>query len=192
MIVQRKYFNQITKLWMAVRRIEVQYRHYLKNIRFGVHDQSLDHMNINILTVFGHNDGNNTIIDLNKILNKQLQTYLHYVSELQSIEHDKVFVLPSSWEVIVSQIRIESLGDKIGRFTLIMDNDYIINKQFNSKNACLFVKLPMCVIASRIIKTEYPCRVSIIYVKIMWRSFELIMENYNSFKDYGQILLNST
>lgn len=157
--VNKKYFNQITKLEMAARKIQFCYRFYLKITSFDyIHDDSID-LTKYIIT---HPASSIRYVDFNKIKNgifnkaenymmKMSQTVLHYKKGNGGLVH----IIPIIMSTL-RQVRIRAMGDIIGKVSIIFGQQTIVDKVINKKEIRFYINAPLPCFSCREIHTEHP------------------------------------
>jgi hypothetical protein len=165
--VHRKYFNQITRVWMAVRKIQFHYRHHLKNIRIE-HDYQGDNLTFEDLEYVFKKNMSIRALDMNKIKNKTLNKLSHYRMKIQHTPPNDEFVnyiIPILGSVL-RQLRIVAHGDRIGEIKIEQGTHEIVHKTINKKEICLYLNMPIAVFARRNMEIENPCDVYGIYCNV--------------------------
>lgn len=162
--VHRKYFNQITKVWMAVRKIQLHYRHYLKNIRIGYIDSN-DNLTSEDLQYAFIRDVSIPTLDMNRIKNRTLNKITHHQMEISPIGLSRQYIIPILGSVL-RQLRIIADGDRIGEIKIEQGSHKIVHKTINKKEICLYLNIPMAVFAQRDMQIENPCDVYGIYCNV--------------------------
>jgi len=158
MIVQRKYFNQITSVWMAVRRIEVQYRHYLKGY---VRDRKPRDLTKYINTTCGIK-----MLNLNKLNNRVLNLSGNCTLFFDSTDKKQTTFSIPIFSCILRRVHIMAHGDKIGKLTIAFGSQKIIDKIIDEKTKCLYLNAYLPSNMIKTIKAEFPIVIASLYCDI--------------------------
>lgn len=183
--VHRKYFNQITKIWMAARKIQLQYRHHLRGFRIG-HDYVGGNLTSENLEYAFTKNMSIRALDMNKIKNKTLNKISHYRMKIQHIPPTDEFVnyiIPILGPVL-RQLRIVAHGDRIGEIKIEQGTHEIVHRTINKKEICLYLNMPIAAFARRYIRIENPCDVYGIYCNV---DSNVIDHNLILYSGYFQI-----
>jgi len=154
MIVQRKYFNQITKYEMAARKIQCRYRFYLKNIRVNGRIDRLDSIDLTkyIITRPGYIQ----CINFNKIKNGAFNKVENYTMEFAQIDNGSLIHIIPILTSTLRQIKICAIGNIIGKVIINFGGQTIVDKIINKKEACFYINAPLPCFSLREINTEHP------------------------------------
>lgn len=162
--VHRKYFNQIVRVELAARRIQFQYKIYLKNIRL----QSIrDDDTINLMPFVSNvNIAGMQVLDFNKIPNSIFNKVENYKMGFAQINNGSLMHIIPILASVLRQIRISAVGDIIGKVIITFGQQTIVDKFINKKEICFYINAPLPCFSFREIHTEHPTSVHGIFCDV--------------------------